>query len=196
MRKFIEQIYQNNKEYKGIVFLDRDGTINNKGRYIYNTRQIKILPTVNEGIKILNKKNIAVVVITNQPVVANNYTTVSGLKKINDHLVNLLKKKGAYIDSIYSCPHHPNGEILKYRMKCKCRKPGTLMFKEALLRYNTPKILGIIGDQTKDVVIGKKLKMKTVVVKTGYMGQDGKYNVKPDFTCNNFLDSVKALARQ
>lgn len=200
MKGFIEQIYRNTRDYKGVVFLDRDGTINKEVSYLRSKYQIEILPTVVRGLRLLNKKHIAVVVITNQPVVARGLVTTERLKKLNDILVERLKKERAYVDAIYSCPHHPERDhpdipkrAMKYRIKCKCRKPGLAMYKKALSIYGSKNILGMIGDQTKDVLAGKKLKTKTALVKTGYKGEGEKHNVRPDFVCDKFFDAVKRL---
>ncbi len=201
MQQFIEQIYRNSKNYKGIIFLDRDGTINRQVDYVRNKMQIKLLPKVSQGIRLLNKNKIAVVVITNQPVVARGWVTVNELKEINDTLISLLEKENAYIDAIYSCPHHPERHhpdilprAMKYRIVCECRKPGLAMYRKALSEFGLKNILGIIGDQTKfDVQAGKKLKTRTVIVRTGYKGKDGLYDVSPDFVCDNFLTAVQKL---
>jgi len=200
MNHFIEQIYQKNKDYKGIVFLDRDGTINREVNYLRYKGQIEILPEVANGIRMLNRNNIAVVVITNQPAVARGLITIKGLKKINDTLFEVLRKKSAYIDAIYSCPHHPEKDYpdipkraMKYRIKCECRKPGLLMYKKALSTYGSKNILGVIGDRTSDVASGKKLSIPTVIVRTGFRGEDSIHNVMPDFICDNFSDAVRIL---
>ncbi len=200
MHQFIEQIYRNEKDYKGIIFLDRDGTLNQEVNYLQKLMQIKLLPSVLEGIRALNKNKIAVVIITNQPVVARGYITIGELKKINDSLVAILKKKNAYIDAIYSCPHHPEMEhpdipphAMKYRIKCECRKPGLAMYKKALSVFGSKKVFGVIGDQTRDIFAGKKLKIPTAAVMTGYKGKDALYDVTPDFVCDNFLTAVKNL---
>lgn len=200
MQKFIEQIYRNKKNYRGIVFLDRDGTINKEITYLHSKYQLEILPTVVEGLRLLNKRRIAVVVITNQPVIARGLITVEDLKKLNNILVEKLKKEGVYIDAIYSCPHHPEPDhpeisfqAMKYRIKCECRKPGLAMYKKVLSVYDSKKVLGVIGDQTRDTAAGKKLLIPTVMVKTGYCGEDGTYNVMPDFVCDSFLDAVRRL---
>lgn len=200
MKRFIEQIYNNSENYKGIVFLDRDGTINQEVGYLSSKKQIEILPTVVEGLRLLNKRQIAAVIIANQPVVARGIITIEELEKINDILSKILKKESAYIDAIYSCPHHPernhpdiSPHAMKYRIKCECRKPSLLMYKKALNTYGSPKILGVIGDQTRDVAAGKKLSIPTIVVQTGHKGEEGAYDVKPDFVCDNFLDAVKKL---
>lgn len=200
MNQFIEQIYRNSKNYKGIIFLDRDGTINEEVNYLRSKYQIEILPTVVEGLRLLNKKHIAVVVVTNQPVVARGLITIEDLKKLNDIMFENLRKERAYIDAVYSCPHHPERDHLdipkramKYRMKCECRKHGLAMYKKALSVYGSPRILGVIGDQTRDVAAGKILSTPTVIVRTGHRGEDGTHDVSPDFVCNNFLDAVGRL---
>lgn len=200
MKRFIEQIYRDNKDYKGIVFLDRDGTVNEEVNYLSGVMQIKLLQRVVEGIRLLNKRRFAVVVITNQPVVARGLISVEDLKKVNDALFETLRKEGVYINAIYSCPHHPepdhpdiSSEAMKYRIKCECRKPGIAMYKKALSVYGSPKILGVIGDQTRDVAAGKKLSIPTVTVRTGHRGEDGKYDVAPDHVCDNFLEAVNVL---
>ena len=202
MHQFIEQIYRNKKDYKGIIFLDRDGTINGELNYLRDKKQIRILPGVIDGIALLNKKNIAVVVITNQPVVARGLISIKDLEKLNDLLVDKLKKENAYIDAIYSCPHHPEKNhpdipafAVKYRIECDCRKPNIAMYKKALAVFGSKKVFGVIGDQTKDILAGKKLKVPTVIVMTGYKGGDGLYDVKPDFVCDNFLTAVRSIIR-
>ncbi len=180
--------------------MDRDGTLNREVNYLSDKAQIEILPHVADGIGMLNQNNIAIVVITNQPVVARGLITIEELKKLNDIIVERLKKEGVYIDAIYSCPHHPEIDhpdipayAMKYRTECKCRKPGLAMYKKALSRYGSPRILGVIGDQTKDILAGRKLKIKTATVMTGYAGKDGRYGFPADYVCNNFLDAVRRL---
>lgn len=200
MNEFIEQIYKKNKNYHGLIFLDRDGTLNYEVGYLSKLNQIKILPSVVKGLDFLNKNKIAVIVIANQPVVARGYVSVEGLKKINDRLTEILGKKNVYIDAIYSCPHHPEKNhrdipafAKKFRVKCKCRKPGLAMLERAFSAYKTKKIIGIVGDQTRDIMCGKNFSIKTALVLTGHKGQDGVYKIKPDFVGRNFYDAVKKL---
>ncbi len=200
MHTFVERIYRNRKNYQGIIFLDRDGTINKEVSYLHDKKKIKILPNVISGIRLLNKNNIAVVVITNQPAVARGLLSIKALRKLNDFLVEKLKEEGAYIDAIYSCPHHPERNhpdipkrAMKYRIKCKCRKPGIAMYKKALSIYGSKNILGVIGNQEKDMLAGKNLMATSVIIKTGYKGEYGVHDAAADFVCDNFLDAVLLL---
>ncbi|MCX6782641.1 MAG: HAD-IIIA family hydrolase [Candidatus Levybacteria bacterium] len=193
MIHFIEQIYRDSKNYKGIVFLDRDGTINKEAKYLQRENQIEILPSVTQGIRLLNQNNIAVIVITNQPVIAHGLITIEDLKHINDALVKMLLQKNAYIDAVYSCPHHPHADLLDFRVNCVCRKPEIAMHTAAITHYKNSQIRGVIGDQTRDIQAGYTIETKTVLVKTGYKGGDGKYDSIPNFTCNTFLEAVEFL---
>ena len=53
---------------------------------------------------------------------------------------SLLGKKGAYINRVYYCPHHPEkgyeGERKEYKITCKCPKPDTGMIDQAVLDMN------------------------------------------------------------
>lgn len=172
---FVRQIYRNKKDYQGIIFVDRDGTINKDVSYLRDKTQIEILPHVAEGIALLNKENIAVVVITNQPVVARGYITIRGLKEINDTLVEYLMKENAYIDAIYSCPHHPERHhpdippsAMKYRIDCDCRKPKLAMLKKAARDFNINlESAFIVGNTSRDIMTGKNLGISTILVKKG-----------------------------
>lgn len=194
---FIEQIFRTNHDYRGIIFLDRDGTINEEVNYLRGKMQLKILPKVAEAIRLLNKKKVAVVIITNQPVIARGYVSEKGVREINSELVNLLKKENAFIDAIYSCPHHPEQnhpdipkKALKYRIDCECRKPGIAMALKAVNTFGVTKMLGFLGDQTGDIMTAKNLGILGILVTTGKKGTDNKHDVKPHYVHNNLLDAV------
>lgn len=197
MSQFIRQIYQkNNSKYKKAVFLDRDGTLNKEVNYLSNKTQIEILPTVIEGIQILNKQNYLTIVITNQPVVAKGLIDISELKKINNSLYSYFKKQKAYIDAIYSCPHHPNADVKKYQKICECRKPGLAMFQRAMHDYDLQRTNAcIIGDRTSDIKAGEGLRIPTYLVRTDYTGLDNTYQAKPTHIFNSFLDAVKLITK-
>lgn len=191
----LQQIFENARNYKGILFIDRDGTINKIKGYLHKKGQLELLPNVTKGIQLLNKSKIAVVVITNQPAVAHGLMTVEELSEINKTLVLMLKKENAYIDAIYSCIHHPNGTVTSLSIDCLCRKPSTLLSSLALDTYKTKKIIGMIGDSWRDIQFGKNINIPTVTVLTGNKGQDPHYNGAADFIAKDFLQSVEKLLK-
>lgn len=192
---YLKQIFRNLKNYNALMFVDRDGTLCDEVGYLNKKSHLKILPKVIEGIKVLNKKGVAVIVITNQPVVGHNLLTLDQLKEINAYFVEMLALKGAFIDAIYSCPHHPEAPNPKYKFRCHCRKPNTLLFKHATKDFGIKKVLGIIGDTTRDVQFGKNSRITASIVKTGYKGKDGICNATPDFVFNSFLECVNNLVK-
>lgn len=198
MHHFIEQIYRNSKNYRGIIFLDRDGTLNEEVEYLFDQKQLNILPAVIDAIRFLNERHIAVVVITNQPVIARGLATPTEVKKINDTLVERLRRENAFIDAIYSCPHHPEKDhrdippqAMQYRIVCECRKPGTLMLKKALEVYKNLKVVGMIGDHKRDIQTAKAINAVGVLINA----ENNKIptNNDSEFVCDNLLDAVNRL---
>lgn len=108
------------------VFLDRDGVINkNRDDYVKSIEEFILLPNVPKAIKLLNKLDYKVIVITNQSVVNRGIISESELEKIHDHMLQILKLKNCIIEKIYYCPHRPDEN-------CSCRKPKSGLFKKAL----------------------------------------------------------------
>lgn len=127
------------------VFLDRDGTINEKapdGEYVLSPDQLRLLPGVSKAIRSLNDSGIRVVVLTNQRCVAKRLISLGGLGSIHRRLEALLAEEGAHVDAVYVCPHE-EGE-------CECRKPRPGLFHIA--KRDHPDI-----DLSRSVMIGDSL---------------------------------------
>lgn len=196
----VHYIKQNffNKKYNNspIVFLDRDGVILKNRDFILNKKNISFYNSAVDAIKLLNSYNLPVVIITNQPGVARGWITIRDLKEINEEVVKQLSQHNAFIDAIYSCPHHPQANLIEFRTICSCRKPATLLLKDALCDFNTEtKRSYFIGDKTTDIQAGKDMGIKTILVKTGYAGNDKKCKVIPDFIFQNTLQAVKKILK-
>ena len=114
---------------RGAAFLDRDGTIICQVERMHNVSQLRLLPGAAEGIRSLNAKNIPVIVVTNQPVVARGIASEHDVELVHEELNRRLQAKGAHIDAFYFCPHHPNATLEQYRVKCSCRKPEPSMIQ-------------------------------------------------------------------
>jgi D,D-heptose 1,7-bisphosphate phosphatase len=121
------------------VFLDRDGVIN---RYAYDpefgtfdsparAEHFELLPGAGEAIASLNRLNLPVIVVSNQPGIAHGKFTTSQLDAINEAMRLQLARSGARIDAVYYCRHHPDGAVAAYRADCDCRKPKPGMLLRA-----------------------------------------------------------------
>ena len=54
----------------------------------------------------------------------------------------------------------------------------------------------IIGDRTVDVETGRRAGTKTILVRTGFGGTDGKCNATPDATCDDLKQAVAMILDQ
>lgn len=141
-------------------FFDRDGVLIKNFHYNVNQKKIKWLKGAINSIKILNKKGIKVIVVTNQSGIARGFFKKKHLYNFHTHMNNLLFKKQAKIDKFYFCPYHPKGIIKKYKKKSSLRKPDNGMIKIALRKFKLkPNDCFMIGDKQTDYLAAKKSKI-------------------------------------
>lgn len=181
---------------KPAVFIDRDGTIIRHVDHMRRVEDLRLLPKAADAIALLNKMHVPVFIVTNQPVIARGWMKEDELMILHEELQGRLRKKGAHVDAVYYCPHHPDANLAHYRVKCSCRKPGPGMFKRAVREFNIDlKKSFIIGDQTADVTAGNRLSMTSILVTTGRAGMDGKFETRPDRTAKNLYEAAILIKR-
>lgn len=139
---------------KNALILDRDGTLIKDEIYLNDYKKINFLKNNIKGLKIFQKSNFLIFIVSNQSGVARNIIKKKNLIKINKEIKKKLKKKKIFIKRIFNCIHHPKDN-------CKCRKPkkffGNLIFKN----YNVKKKKSImIGNKLCDLKFAKNLKIK------------------------------------
>ena len=184
-----------NRNYRACIFLDRDGTINEEVSYLREPNQLKLLPGVGDAIKLANNSGVLVVGITNQPVVARGEATADDIDRIHLKLDYLLGLEKAYLDRLYYCPHHPDGgypgEIPELKIKCNCRKPETALIDLATRDLKIDRNSSwFVGDSTSDIEAGKNAGLRTMLLRTGYAGTDGKYSSIPDYIAPNLYSAI------
>lgn len=181
------------------VFLDSDGVINeiSEGQFIKSPAELKLFENSVEGIKLLNSLKLKVIVVTNTPQVARGLCTEKDIENIHMDLKRRLEENGAKVDAFYYCPHHPETYhkdikpvLMKYRIKCECRKPNIGMIIRAKKDFDIDlKNSFIVGDRTIDIKTGKNAKCRTIMVNTGVAGNDKTYDVTADFVVNDIYDA-------
>lgn len=168
---------KNLKNKQKAIFLDRDGTINKYVGFLRNIDDFELLPGAAEAIRKINESGNLAIVITNQPVIARGEVTWEQMKEIHNKMETLLGKEGAYLDSIYFCPHHPDkgfeGEISELKIDCDCRKPKPGLFFRAAKDFNIDLSESwMVGDGKNDVLAGKNAGCKTALIGLEDFGQD------------------------
>lgn len=152
-----------------VIFLDRDGTINEEVHYLHRPEDMVLYPGVGEALGLLNRAGFKLVVVTNQAGVARGYYTEEDVKKLHEYMKRELEAQGAHIDHFFYCPHHPEAGIGDYRRECSCRKPAPGMLQAAEAYYEVDKAHSyMIGDKLADVEAGNNYGIPSVLVGTGY----------------------------
>ncbi len=153
-----------------VVFLDRDGTINQEVNYLYRKEDLRFLRGVPEAIRMWKDAGFLIIIVTNQAGVARGYYTEADVKILHQYLnEQLLTLCGAQADAFYYCPHHPEHGIGIYGQACACRKPGTGMFEQAGQDFCIDKSRSwMIGDKLIDTQAGRNFGVSTILVGTGY----------------------------
>jgi D-glycero-D-manno-heptose 1,7-bisphosphate phosphatase len=131
---------------KKVVFLDRDGVINNNALYYTHSKEDFVINTgVLDALKLLSQRGFEFVVITNQGGISKGLFSKMEVETVHSEMKRAFSKKGISLLEVYFCPHHSEVE------NCLCRKPQTIMVEKAMARFNIdPTHSYFIGDQKKD----------------------------------------------
>jgi histidinol-phosphate phosphatase family protein len=180
------------------VFLDRDGTLIKEVDGLRSPDQLELLPDAAAAIRELNHHGWRTILVTNQPVVAKGFCTEGDVAVVHNKLETLLGREHAFLDRIYWCPHHPEkgfpGERSELKIECDCRKPRPGMVRQAAEDLNLDlRSCWFIGDTTTDVETARNAGVKSILVRTGHGGRDGKFTTAPDFGTDNLLDAVQLI---
>lgn len=147
---------------KKVVFLDRDGVINdNSLYYTYRCEDFKLNKGVVEALKSIQEKGFEFIIITNQSGISKGIYTKKDVEKVHELMLNELKKHNISILEIYYCVHHSNVE------SCLCRKPQPLLIEKAIARFNIDtECTYFIGDQQRDVETAKAANIKSIFIES------------------------------
>lgn len=178
----------------GGVLLDRDGVISRQTAFVNEPDDLKLIDGAAEAIARLNQAGWPVAIITNQGGIGMGYLTEEMLHTIHDKLKQLLAAVDGYIDAIYYCPHMANAKLAAYKIDCRCRKPGIGMLEQARddLGIDLAKSV-VVGDSTTDISAGIRAGCSTILVETGFGGQDGKTVANPDATVADISAAVTLI---
>ncbi len=145
----------------GVVFLDRDGTINEDTGYVKSPEEFRLFPGIVDAIRRLNQAGFRVVVVTNQSGVGRGYLSSTMLETIHEKLRAILRAGGAFVDGVYSCPHLPE-------VACGCRKPQPGLVEQATRELGLEGLPAyVVGDQRRDMDLAKRIGARAVLVTTG-----------------------------
>ena len=187
------------------AFLDRDGVINalvlDQERQMmdspYRVEAVRLLPGAAEGIRLLNRADIPVIIVSNQPGRGKFKCTQQQLEVITLRLQALLGDNGAHWDGIYYCLHHPAAQLPEYRRECDCRKPKPGLLRQAakIHKINLRESY-MVGDDLVDVLAGKAAGCQTIFLgryKCVTCWHWTQINARPNHIVPNLLAAAKLI---
>jgi mannose-1-phosphate guanylyltransferase/phosphomannomutase len=165
----------NNAYSRPAVFFDCDGVLNEEPglQGAVTSSDVRLIPHAGSALGRARESGRLTVAVTNRPQVAKGFVTFNGLDRILGRLEALLAEDGGVLDRIYFCPHHPEvgfpGEIPALKIRCECRKPGTLLLRRAFADLPIDRRRSIlIGDSLFDIGAARGVGLLAYGVRTGH----------------------------
>lgn len=149
------------------VFLDRDDTLIECNGLppppppaapgdLTDPALVRLLPGVLEACAAMKNAGYALVVVSNQGVVARGGATVQRVEEVNRRVGELLSVHGQpLIDRFYFCPYHPRGTVPEFAHEHPWRKPAPGMITAAAADLGLDLAASwLIGDAERDIQAG------------------------------------------
>jgi len=168
---------------KKIIFLDRDGVINEEKSYLHRIEDFIFIDGVFESLRLLQKFGYQFIVVTNQSGIGRGIYSNEDYLFIDKWMKKEFEKNGVKILHSIHCPHAPE-------QNCNCRKPKPGMFEECFNMFQISKRDSwVIGDSERDIEAGIRAGLKnTILVRSGHPIDEK--NTKANF----IFDSIKGIA--
>ncbi len=171
------------------VFLDRDGVINanleRNGKQVAptNLAEFRIFPGVGEAARRLKDAGFLLVIVTNQPDVANGITPRATMEAMHDQIRGQMP-----IDDIMICFHVDADQ-------CACRKPKPGLLLDAAAKYGIDLHASyIVGDRWRDILAGQAAGCRTILVDHHGISQERPST--PDHTVTSLSEAATFILQR
>ena len=178
---------------KKVVFLDRDGTINqDSADYIKGWPEFEFLPRSIEALRDLTAAGFMIIVITNQSAIFRKLISTQELENIHSKMKAAVESQGGKISDIFFCPHMPGDG-------CDCRKPSPGLIFQAQKKHDIDLSTAVmIGDSARDIECAHKAGCGcAILVKTGNSRQAqqtlAEKDLHPDYVALDLYDAARWL---
>ncbi len=193
------------------VILDRDGTLIDVVRdeetgtvsVAFHPDQVRLLPGVVEGLRVLSAAGYGFAIASNQPGPAKGQYSALAVERTNRALLDTLRASGIEISVVEVCLHHPvggPGGDPQWVGACACRKPKPGLLLQAMARAGFDSALTwMIGDSASDVQAARAAKVRAALVfptnRCEICPLRGGPSVTPDLVAARFDDLCQAIVQ-
>lgn len=166
-----------------VVFLDRDGTINEDG-FIYKIEHWKWLRGAKEAMKKLQAAGYKLAITTNQTGIGEGYYTEKDMHELHDYVKTELEKTGITIAAIaYSLKIGDNNEKPRVGMATQVEEIiGPIDYTNSWM----------VGDKEKDAQFGKNIGANTALIRSRHWQED-KLATKPDIIVDSLSEAADRI---
>ena len=167
---------------RGLVLLDRDGTLIRDVSFLGDPAGVELLPGVGEGLAALQAQGFRLAILTNQQGIGLGYYTPREMIAVHQELFRKLAPFGVRISKIYFCPHSAADQ-------CDCRKPEAALVRRAMRDFamDAGRVF-VVGDLAGDAAAGKAAGCRTVLV--------GANPGDADYRAADFADAARWIEKQ
>jgi imidazoleglycerol-phosphate dehydratase/histidinol-phosphatase len=144
-----------------VLFLDRDGTLNEEppDEQVDSLEKIKLLPGVVPALLDLKRAGFTFVMVTNQDGLGTQSLPAEKFEQAHQFILRLFASQGITFDAVFVCPHFK-------REECACRKPRTGMVEEFLHANSIDKAHSfMVGDRDTDLEFAVNLGIEGIRVR-------------------------------
>ena len=181
--------------YTKAVFLDKDGTLIENVPYNVDPKKIRLVDGALEGLKKLHAAGYQIVVVTNQSGVALGKFGEEDLRGVEERIRSLMERRRIPLSGFFYCPHHPDGIVKQYAIRCFCRKPSPgLLFQAARELQINLAASWMIGDILNDVEAGHRADCRTILIDNG---NETEWKLsplrEPHYKVKNLMEAVDTI---
>ncbi len=152
-----------------VVFLDRDGVINDRAAYHSGPELMNLLPGAAGAIRRLQDAGQSVVVVTNQSCVGMGYVPLMVVLCVHDRMCRLLMEEaGATVDAIYAATGAGSAAVLPHHADITESKPNPTLLNLARRQANLEPGGWMVGDTISDARAARAAGARPILVRTGH----------------------------
>lgn len=171
------------------LFLDRDGVINERlaDDYIKSWDQFHFAEGVLEAMGVFSQSFKKIIVVTNQQGIGKGLMTITELEDIHDRMQLAVTEAGGRIDKIYYSPFLASVNHFSRKPSVGLGIKAKHDFKEISFRKSV-----MAGDSLSDLIFGKRLGMKTVLIGDPFLARKNPFFI--DFVFPDLITFAKSIS--